>query len=83
MNDEGKECAAKRQTNGEAECEAEADGEGQKIRTAGTMCPPCGVCRQFMMEFCDPEGFQILLEDGKGGPNNQGDLIMSGPLNNS
>ena len=23
--------------------------------------PPCGVCRQVMMEFCDPEKFQIIL----------------------
>ena len=27
-------------------------------------CPPCGVCRQVMMEFCDPERFRIVL--GKG-----------------
>ena len=24
-------------------------------------CPPCGVCLQVMMEFCDPESFEILL----------------------
>ena len=27
---------------------------------------PCGVCRQVMMEFCDPETFQIILADGSG-----------------
>ena len=25
---------------------------------------PCGVCRQVMMEFCDPDAFQILLATG-------------------
>lgn len=24
-------------------------------------CPPCGVCRQVMMEFCDDETFQVIL----------------------
>ena len=26
---------------------------------------PCGVCRQVMMEFCDPETFQIILATSK------------------
>jgi len=26
-------------------------------------CPPCGVCLQVMMEFCNPETFQIILEN--------------------
>lgn len=24
-------------------------------------CAPCGVCRQVMMEFCNPEKFKIIL----------------------
>ncbi len=34
---------------------------GGKNRTAQDKCTPCGVCRQVMMEFCDPESFEILL----------------------
>lgn len=25
--------------------------------------PPCGVCRQVMMEFCDPDTFKIIAAD--------------------
>ena len=28
-------------------------------------CSPCGVCRQVMMEFCNPETFQIILAVSK------------------
>jgi cytidine deaminase len=24
-------------------------------------CAPCGVCRQVMMEFCDPKTFEIIV----------------------
>lgn len=27
----------------------------------GDYCAPCGVCRQVMAEFCDPETFQVIL----------------------
>lgn len=30
-------------------------------------CTPCGVCRQVMMEFCNPKTFQIIMADGEGG----------------
>lgn len=25
------------------------------------LCAPCGVCRQVMMEFCDPKIFEVIL----------------------
>ena len=31
--------------------------EGEELQ----FCPPCGVCRQVMMEFCDPDRFLIIL----------------------
>jgi cytidine deaminase len=29
-------------------------------------CPPCGVCRQVMMEFCEPEEFLVILAKSLG-----------------
>lgn len=52
---------------GEREFEKIAVTGGPKGREADKLCAPCGVCRQVMMEFCDPETFQIILADGKGG----------------
>lgn len=31
-------------------------------------CAPCGVCRQVMMEFCNPETFKIVLANGANEP---------------
>lgn len=52
---------------------SEGEREFRRIAIAGgrdgraaDFCAPCGVCRQVMMEFCDPETFEIVLtrEDG-------------------
>ena len=40
---------------------------GKKVERTSLPCPPCGICRQFMREFCDPESFRIILENPKEG----------------
>ncbi len=42
---------------------AVAGGKNGKINGA---FPPCGVCRQVMMEFCDPQTFEVLLVNSDG-----------------
>lgn len=39
---------------------------GGKEEVPEDFASPCGVCRQVMMEFCDPESFQIILAKGDG-----------------
>lgn len=34
---------------------------GAADRPISDFCPPCGVCRQVMMEFCNPATFCIVL----------------------
>lgn len=34
---------------------------GGKDGVISDYCPPCGVCRQVMMEFCDPKKFVVIL----------------------
>ena len=52
------------------------DGKRQFVKIAIVGAPkglepdiltaPCGVCRQVMMEFCDPETFGIVMPNGNG-----------------
>lgn len=49
-------------SEGVKEFEAIAIVGGKKdARDGGRICPPCGVCRQVMREFCSPETFQVIL----------------------
>ena len=34
---------------------------GPSEREPEDFCAPCGVCRQVMMEFCDPKAFRVIL----------------------
>ena len=51
----------------------DGEREFEKIAVVGALgdrdpdeiCAPCGVCRQVMMEFRDPETFRIVLANGK------------------
>lgn len=52
--------------DGEREFKKIAIAGGMEGSNAEALCAPCGVCRQVMMEFCDPEEFQIILSDGPG-----------------
>ena len=47
---------------------SQGEREFEKIAVVGgkkgvilDVFPPCGVCRQVMLEFCDPETFRILM----------------------
>lgn len=52
-------------SEGEREFEAIAIVGGAKEAEYLDFCPPCGVCRQVMMEFCKPSEFQIILGRSK------------------
>lgn len=37
---------------------------GGKDNAVTEFCPPCGICRQVMSEFCDADTFKVILFDG-------------------
>ncbi|MBQ6966873.1 MAG: cytidine deaminase [Lachnospiraceae bacterium] len=39
---------------------------GGKKKEIGDLCFPCGVCRQVMAEFCDPDSFRIITRNREG-----------------
>ena len=48
-------------SEGEREFTAIAIVGGPQGQAPKGICPPCGVCRQVMMEFCDYEKFEVIL----------------------
>ena len=48
-------------SEGEKEFEMIAIVGGPQESTRMDYCPPCGVCRQVMAEFCEPKAFRILM----------------------
>lgn len=49
---------------GEREFDRIAVVGGMEDTDGSAPCAPCGVCRQVMMEFCNPENFKIILANG-------------------
>ena len=52
-------------SEGNLEFEKIAVVGGAKGETAYNLCSPCGVCREVMSEFCDPDTFEIVMSNGK------------------
>lgn len=50
-------------SEGEREFQAIAIVGGKEDAVKLDLCAPCGVCRQVMMEFCNPKDFEIILCD--------------------
>lgn len=48
-------------SEGEYHFSAIAVAGGSKGSKELEYCSPCGVCRQVMMEFCNPEEFQVIF----------------------
>lgn len=51
-------------SEGERDFEAIAIAGGKAGRAPVGDCTPCGVCRQVMMEFCDPKTFLVIVGTG-------------------
>lgn len=52
--------------DGQKEFEAIAIVGGDEETSTLDYCPPCGICRQVMREFCDPKTFEIILGKTEG-----------------
>ena len=50
-------------THGNRKFEAIAIVGAPKEEAATEICMPCGICRQFMCEFCSPD-FKLVFADG-------------------
>lgn len=46
---------------GEKEFQAIVIIGGKEDAETFEFCPPCGVCRQVMREFCNPQTFEVVL----------------------
>ncbi|MDI9591381.1 MAG: cytidine deaminase [Acidobacteriota bacterium] len=66
--------------DGHRDFEAIAVVGGPEGGPAPDICAPCGVCRQVMMEFCDPASFRVVLgrSEGEGRPYLLGELLPEG-----
>lgn len=53
-------------SEGEREFQAIAIVGGKEEAVKLDLCAPCGVCRQVMMEFCNPKDFEVILCDMEG-----------------
>lgn len=66
--------------DGRRDFEAIAIVGGPEGKDAPNFCAPCGVCRQVMQEFCDPNSFRIVLgrSDGQRKTYTLGELLPEG-----